>query len=154
MNRHDINICEVDAELLELILPLIACYQRFYEQEPDCDRNRDFFSALLKNPNTGIQFAAFNQKRCALGFATLYFLPSSLSARAYCVLNDLYTDPMHRNRGVGRQLIDKCRNYALQHDYSHLDWMTQSHNVTSMRLYDSLSAERTAWYYYSLPTKG
>ncbi|MDB5096293.1 MAG: GCN5-related N-acetyltransferase [Cyanobacteria bacterium RYN_339] len=133
---------------VDAILPLIADYQRFYGQVPDDDRNRAFFGALP----SGVQFAAMDGAR-AVGFVTLYFLPSSLTAASYCLLNDLYTLSEYRGQGVGRALIEHCRDYALEKGYPAIEWMTQRENVTAQRLYDSLPAERTDWAYYALPTR-
>jgi ribosomal protein S18 acetylase RimI-like enzyme len=148
-----ISIQAVNGEILSQLLPLIAAYQRFHQQEPDGERNLKFFGALIGEGKAGTQFAALDSQGTACGFATLYFQPSSLSANTACILNDLYTLPECRGRGIARQLIDHCAAYARTHHFSHLEWMTAQSNGTAQRLYDRLPADKTAWFYYALPTQ-
>lgn len=142
----------VTAGNFDAVLPLIADYQRFYGQEPDPARIHAFFGQFVGGDHPlGVQFLARQGERL-VGFATLYFLPSSLSARTYCVLNDLYTIPEARGQGVARTLIEHCRKAARRRGFSSLEWQTQKENSTAQRLYDRLGAEKTEWFTYSLST--
>ena len=135
----------------EAVLPLIAAYQEFYRQVPSLERNRTHFSQYLTNHEQGILFGAFLDDK-AIGFCTLYFLPSSLSGETMCVLNDIYTLPEYRGLGVARALLAESRTYAKQRGFSNLEWWTAESNATAQRLYDQLGARRSAWYLYDLPT--
>jgi ribosomal protein S18 acetylase RimI-like enzyme len=141
----------VTAATFEQVLPLIADYQRFYRATPDEARNRAHFGRLLTDHAHGIQFIALADDGRALGFATLYFPLSSVSAQVRCLMNDLYTVPDARGQGIGRALIRHCAAYARDHGYSSIFWQTEQTNTTAQRLYDSLSSDRTAWYTYTLP---
>ncbi len=132
---------------------LIDDYQRFYKVSPDSERNLRFFSDFLSHPTQGVQFVAVDTQGAPIGFATLYFLPSSLNAKPYCLMNDLYSVPLWRGKGVGKALIAHCRSVAKQKGFSSIEWMTQDSNTTAQKLYDSLPAEKTKWFYYSLPTQ-
>ncbi|MFN8610911.1 MAG: hypothetical protein U0931_25440 [Vulcanimicrobiota bacterium] len=80
-----LRIETVQADNFEQVLPLIASYQEFYQRIPDEVANRRHFSQFLSGQHPlGIQFLAFDAEGRALGFATLYFLPSSLSAGTSC----------------------------------------------------------------------
>ena len=96
----------------ERVLPLIAAYQRFYEATPDDDRNREHFARLLNDHADGIQFVALDDQGGALGFATLYFPLGSVTPGVFCLMNDLFTVPEARGRGIGRALILHCLSYA------------------------------------------
>ena len=138
---------------LEPLLPLIARYQEFYGAHPDPARNREHFGRIVSDPAQGVQFAALDADGAPLGFATLYFPYSSVSARAQCLLNDLYVEPHARGRGIGRGLIERCRRYAREHGYPTLEWQTEQANTAAQALYDRSGARRTAWYSYSLPVR-
>jgi ribosomal protein S18 acetylase RimI-like enzyme len=140
----------VTSETFELVLPLIADYQRFYEATPDEARNRAHFSRLLGSHAEGIQFVALDDGG-ALGFATLYFPLGSVSARVNCLMNDLYTIPAARGKGIGRALILHSLAYAKEHGFSSIYWQTAQSNARAQRLYESLPATRGAWYTYTLP---
>ena len=66
-------------ETLDLLLPLFAGDQRFYQAGPDEERNRKFLTHLLTTPALGAQYLATEDGH-ALGFATLYSPLSSVSA--------------------------------------------------------------------------
>src|SRR3954468_17259619 len=101
----------VTPDTFALVLPLIAAYQRFYAAAPDEERNCAHFGQFLGDHTRGIQFVALEDGQ-ALGFATLYFPLSSVSARANCLMNDLFTIPEARGKGIGRALIQHCLGYA------------------------------------------
>ncbi len=153
MNRS-VDIVAVTRDLMPQLVPLIDDYQRFYRCIPSSERNLKFFSDLIDKPEQGKQFAALNERGEPVGFVTLYFLPSSLSARTYCMLNDLYSLPETRGQGVGRRLIEHCREYCDVQGFDSLEWMTQKENERAQRLYDSLPAEKSEWLIYSLPSRG
>lgn len=145
----------VDAENFEQVLPLIAGYQEFYQRIPDEAANRKHFSQFLGGQHPlGIQFLAISADGRPLGFATLYFLPSSLSARTSCVLNDLFTSAEARKQGVGEALVRHCLEHAGLRGYASLDWQTAPSNTVAQSLYDRLGAKRVSWYHYSLATSG
>jgi GNAT superfamily N-acetyltransferase len=145
------HIETVTPATFELVLPLIAAYQRFYEAVPNEGRNRAYFSRFLDDQTNGIQFVALDGDGRALGFATLYFPLGSVSARANCLMNDLFTTPEARGKGIGRALITHCLQYAKDHGFSSIYWQTAQSNTTAQRLYDSLNTTRSAWYTYTLP---
>jgi GNAT superfamily N-acetyltransferase len=141
----------VTADTFELILPLIADYQRFYEAEPDQARNRAHFSQFLEHHDKGIQFVALDENGQALGFATLYFPMGSVTPGVYCLMNDLFTIPAARGQGVGRALILHCLDYAKAHGFSRISWQTAQTKERAQRLYNSLPTTYRVWLGYTLP---
>ncbi len=137
----------------EDVLPLVADYQVFYKALPDPERNRRHFSAFLKSHARGVQFLARDSAGVAVGFATLYKNFSSVSAAGICVLNDLYTVPSARGKGVGRALIEHSRAYARSHGYASLAWFTAADNHDAQVLYNKFKdATQKIWLRYALPT--
>ncbi len=134
------------------ILPLLAAYQRYYRTEPDEARHREHFTWVLADPSVAVQFVALEESLGPIGFATLYFPWSSVTAGSYCLLNDLYVDPASRGRGVGRALIERCRRYAFDAGYASLEWQTEQSNTEAQQLYDRMGAEQRGWYSYILST--
>ena len=149
--RDEIRIEAVTESTFERLLPLIEEYQRFYRCVPDRSKNRQFFSRLLDGA-VGIQFIALRND-AIVGFSTLYFVPSSLSAATQCVLNDLYTVPQERSRGVARALIDHCARHASGRGFPSLNWQTQKSNHTAQRLYNRFGAAKSDWLDFSLSLK-
>lgn len=149
----NVRVERVDAALLEKILPLIADYQVFYQQTPDPARNRVHFGRYTAESPAGVQFAALDEAGTPLGFATLYVQPSSLSGSDYCYLSDLFTVAEARGRGVARELLRRCAEWARAHGFDTIDWLTARSNATAQRLYDRLTPHRSEWFYYSWPVR-
>lgn len=136
----------------EKVIPLIGHYQRFYRQTPDEARTRRFFGQFVGGHHPmATLFVAIGKNEEALGFATLYFVPSSLSARTSCVLNDLFTASDSRGKGIGKALFEHCREHARRRGFASLEWQTEQSNGTAQRLYDKIGAARSSWFSYSLP---
>ncbi len=134
----------VDVGNFALLLPLIAEYQRFYGADPNAQLNEFYFRRFLNSHEEGIQFLALDEKREAVGFATVYWQLSSVSAGRNCVLNDLYTVPTRRE-GVATALIAHATSYARCCGVRRLEWQTQYSNESAARLYDRLPARKSVW---------
>jgi GNAT superfamily N-acetyltransferase len=145
-----VNIELVTLDNLAQVLPLIADYQRFYKVEPNDERNRIHFGRLATAPSQGAQWLALDENGEAVGFVTAYRVLSSTLAVERCLLNDLYVVPTVRGRGVGRQLIVHCAEWAVAQGYNGIYWRTADDNLTAQRLYDSLPTMRRTWIDYTL----
>lgn len=143
-----------DVRSFERILPLIGSYQRFYGMETNEERNRAFFRQFLEDHTRGVLFWAAGERGAPLGFATLYFIPSSLSARTVCTFNDLYVVEAERQQGLAILLGRHCLSYALQRGFRSVEWMTKPTNHEARRLYEQLPAQRSDWCVYQLSLEG
>ncbi|CCH31700.1 GNAT family N-acetyltransferase [Actinosynnema sp. NPDC047251] len=84
-----------------------------------------------------------------VGIAHFLVHPSTTSPDA-CYLQDLFTSPGARGRGVGRALIDAVEEWARAHECSRLYWHTKEDNHTARRLYDQV-AENRGFIAYVIP---
>lgn len=146
----EVEIAPIGAEELEVLLPLIAAYQRFYEaEEIDETRNRSFFRRFLAPSDDGLLIGARSEGRL-VGYACLYWHFSSLEAKETVLMNDLYVEEDCRGRGVGRALIEASAEVARERGVAYLEWATAPDNETAQRLYDRTGAERSEWIFYEL----
>jgi GNAT superfamily N-acetyltransferase len=74
-------------------------------------------------------------------------------APPFAVMNDLYTDAIASYKGVGRKLIEHCRQYAKDRDAIRLQWVTAEDNMTAQILYDNLDTTSRTWKFYSYPAE-
>lgn len=123
-------------------------YLTFYETELP-----DSISALtwerLLSPKEPIQgIAAFDEQGVMLGFTHIIYHRSTWSATQYCYLEDLFTAPVSRGKGVGRALIEAARAQAVADDCSQLYWITQESNTVAQALYDKV-AKKSGFIQYS-----
>jgi RimJ/RimL family protein N-acetyltransferase len=150
LNQSKWQIELVSHRTFERVLPLIAAYQRFYEMTPDEERNRAFFAQFLDDQSRGAIFGAFDDAGEALGFATLYFIPSSLSAAITCTFNDLYSVPGVRGGGVAIGVALQCFVYARGRGFQRISWLTHPDNKVARRIYEYTNATREEWCSYDL----
>jgi len=66
-----------------------------------------------------------------------------------CYLQDLFSAPEARGKGVGTALIDAVRKTAATKGVTNVYWMTHETNDTARRLYDKV-ARRTGFIEYDL----
>jgi GNAT superfamily N-acetyltransferase len=59
-----------------------------------------------------------------------------------CYLQDLFTDPAARGRGVARALIEQIAVWARERGCSQLYWRTHESNATARALYDKVAENR------------
>jgi GNAT superfamily N-acetyltransferase len=146
----EVEIAPIAVEEFELLLPLIAAYQRFYEvAEIDDERNRSFFRRFLALSEDGLLLGARSEGRL-VGYACLYWHFSSLEATECVLMNDLFVAESARGQGVGRALIEASAEVARERGAPFVEWSTAPDNKTAQRLYDSTGAERTEWFSYEL----
>ena len=82
-----------------------------------------------------------------LGFAHHRRFSSPYTGTTGLFLDDLFTDPAARGRGVGRALIGRLTEMATAEGRSVVQWVTAEDNHQAQALYDTL-ATRTRWVTY------
>jgi len=85
----------------------------------------------------------------AVGLTHYLYHRSGWSIVNNCYLQDLFTDPGVRGKGVGAALIEAVRQAAAVLGVTNVYWMTHETNTTARRLYDRV-ARRTGFIEYDL----
>lgn len=73
---------------------------------------------------------------------THFLVHPSTSGPDGCYLQDLFTAPDARGKGVARALIAAVADRAQAHDCARVYWSTQASNTTARRLYDQVAENR------------
>lgn len=74
-----------------------------------------------------------------LGIVHYLYHPVTWAAGPRCYLEDLFTAPEARGRGVGRALIEAVYTAADARGADQVYWLTQEFNATARRLYDQVA---------------
>jgi GNAT superfamily N-acetyltransferase len=136
---------------LDDLLPLTRAYCDFYEVAPSDDALRSFSRLLLADPaGEGVQLLARDDDGAAIGYATLYWSLSSLSASRIAIMDDLFVHEAARGGGVAEALIEECRARARRQGATTLNWQTARTNLRAQRVYQRVGARRAEWLDYSL----
>jgi len=114
----------------------------------------------LAEPITAATWARFQDPAepvfalvCALGdtlvgLAHYLFHRSTTRFNDVCYLQDLFTHPDHRGRGIGRLLIESVYDAARRAGAGRVYWQTQGSNAAGRALYDQV-AEHQGFIVYS-----
>jgi len=126
---------------LDAVAPLFDGYRQFYGQRSDPAAARTFLAERLARDESVI-FLAVAEDGEALGFTQLYASFSSVSLRRLWILNDLFVDPGVRRGGVGRRLLERAREWAVETDTKGLTLATAVTNRAAQSLYESCGWRR------------
>jgi GNAT superfamily N-acetyltransferase len=139
------------ADLGEL-LRLMRGYCDFYEVAPSDDALLAMSRALIADPEReGLQLVARDGDGRAVGFATIFWSWSTLSAARIGVMNDLFVHPDARGAGYADALIQACVDRARERGAVSLGWQTARDNLRAQAVYERMGGRREEWLDYSLP---
>src|SRR5690349_8205760 len=96
------------SDLAEL-LPLMRGYCEFYAVDPTDEALTAMAEALISDPEReGFQLIARDDTGRSIGFATVFWTWSTLSAARIGTMNDLFVHPDARGSGAADELIAEC----------------------------------------------
>ena len=149
--RAGVTIAAVgDADLADL-QPLVRGYAGIYGVAPADEDLMTLSRALIADPaREGIQFLARTHDGAAVGFATVFWLWSTLSARRVGLMNDLFVAPDARGAGAADALIERCRAACREQGATRLTWQTAKDNGRAQAVYDRIGGTREEWLDYWL----
>jgi GNAT superfamily N-acetyltransferase len=125
------------------VAPLFDGYRQFYGQRSDLAGAGAFLEERLRRDESVIFLAlADGESSDALGFTQLYPTFSSVSLRRLWILNDLFVRPDIRRGGVGRRLLERAREWAIETQAKGLILTTAITNEAAQALYESCGWRR------------
>ncbi|MEA2387241.1 MAG: hypothetical protein QOG41_14 [Thermoleophilaceae bacterium] len=148
-------IARVTEEDLPELLPLMRGYCDFYEVDPADEELLALSRELIASPERhGVQLIARSDDGRAVGFATVYWTWSTLSASEIGVMNDLFVVEEARGGGLADALIAECLNLCRERGAVELEWRTAKDNLRAQAVYERVGGIRSEWIDYSLPVTG
>jgi GNAT superfamily N-acetyltransferase len=101
------------------------------------------------NPVAEVLLAYWDEE--AVGFALYFRNFSTFLGQPGIYLEDLFVDPEHRGKGIGKALLARLAKIAAERGYGCLEWAVLDWNTPSIEFYRSLGAEPLdAWTAYRL----
>lgn len=145
---ENIEVKKAELNDLGIVSNLFNKYRIFYGQASNLDSSRKFIEERMIN-NESVIFI-ITEDAIPLGFVQLYPSFSSVSMKRTWILNDLYVDESARNKGIGKSLMNKAREFALETGTKGLTLATSIDNINAQKLYEQLGYKRNeSFYYYS-----
>ena len=126
-------------------------YCDFYEVAPSDEALLALARVLIEDPDQGLQLIARSDAGTAIGFATVFWTWSTLSAARLGVMNDLFVAEGARGGGAAYALIAACAERCRERGVTELAWQTAHTNLRAQAVYDRVGAQRDErWLDYSL----
>jgi GNAT superfamily N-acetyltransferase len=148
-----VRIAAVTEDDLGDLLPLMRGYCDFYQVEPSDEQLVALSGSLIADRDReGFQLLARDDTGRALGFATVYWSWSTLSASRIAIMNDLFVHPDARGSGLAEAMIEECRVRAGTRGATSLGWQTAKDNIRAQKVYERVGGRRQEWLDYSLET--
>lgn len=118
---------------------LFAGYNEFYGRTmPD-----EFFDKSWEDFRTDERVHAFGAKVDGQLVGIVHFVVhASTTSADWCYMQDLFTAPDARGKGVARALIAAVSEWARSHACGRVYWSTHESNTTARRLYDQVAENR------------
>lgn len=121
----------------EAWLVLARGYKAFYETETSAAEFETAWQRLLGGD--GVHGLGAFVDGQLVGF-THYLFHTTVWTRSVCYLQDLFTLPEARGRGVARSLIGAVADIAREAGAARCYWLTQENNLTARALYDRVAS--------------
>ena len=145
-----LNIIRANFTHLDQVAPLFDGYRVYYAQTTDIESSKEFIRQRIVLQDSVI-FLAVDDNGKGLGFTQLYPTLSSVSMGRVWILNDLFVHPDARKQGVGRLLLERAKQFGIEHGALRLQLSTELTNSSAQSLYESLGWQRDEeFYHYSL----
>ncbi|RSM60908.1 GNAT family N-acetyltransferase [Amycolatopsis sp. WAC 01376] len=143
-----ITIAPLKPEDREAWESLFRAYIAFYERVAP----QEVYDRAWREFRSGERMHAFGARVGGELVGITHFLvhPSTSALTDVCYLQDLFTAPEARGKGVARALIDAVADWARDRDCDRVYWHTKESNVTARRLYDQVAVNR-GFIQYQLP---
>ena len=128
-----VTIRQANLEDLVGLVHLFDAYRIFYRKNSDKKAAEKFLQQRL-TLGDAVVFIALDQSDF-VGFVNCYFQLSSVQMKSFLILNDLFVDEAHRNLGIGKRLIDRVKQYAVENGLTGIQLETEIDNEAGNHLY-------------------
>ncbi|MDQ2914302.1 MAG: GNAT family N-acetyltransferase [Chloroflexota bacterium] len=126
---------------LDDLVPLFDGYRQFYGQRSDPAAARPFLSQRMERDQC-VVYLAYTTPHEPAGFTLLYPSFSSVSLKPLWILNDLFVRSDVRRAGVGRALLERARQHAVDTGARGLSLSTAVTNKSAQTMYESCGWKR------------
>lgn len=127
-------------------------YDEVYRTSPQAERTMRRFLADLASGGHAFLFVAVTSDE-ETGEHVIGFLSGEIregsptfSPKTWASVDDIYVAPEHRSRGVGRELVRRCREWARDHGADGVSLQVAAANERARRLYQELGFREVSVY--------
>jgi len=128
---------ESDVPLILSFIRKLAEYEKLSDQvvATEADIHAQVFGP---NPVAEVLLAYWDEE--PVGFALYFRNFSTFLGKTGIYLEDLFVDPEHRGKGIGKALLIRLAKITVERGYGRLQWAVLDWNAPSIEFYRSLGA--------------
>ena len=108
------------------------------------------WSRLCDPENTHVNGLCAEMNGDILGIAHYILHPTTGQIHPVCYMQDVYVDPDHRRKGIGRRLVNEVTEIGSREKWARMYWITQSDNVEAKAMYENFGI-KLDFSFYVLP---
>ena len=124
----------------------LAEYERLLDQVV---ANESALHRALFGERPYVEALVVNVENETVGFALFFHNFSTFLGKPGMYLEDLYVRPAFRGQGLGKALLTRVAQIAVERDCGRMEWSVLDWNEPSIRFYESLGAKPlTDWTVY------
>ncbi len=126
------------------ILSLIRELAEYEKLSADCVATEAGLAEHLFGPTRAAEATVAERDATVVGYAIWFRTFSTFLAKPGIYLEDLYVQPAHRDKGLGKAFLKCLANIAVERNYGRIEWSVLKWNAPSIAFYKSLGAEPLA----------
>jgi GNAT superfamily N-acetyltransferase len=123
-----------------LILDLIRALAEYERLADACVATEEQLTASLFGPSPDAEVIIAEWDGKPAGFALYFHTYSTFLARRGLWLEDLFVRPELRGNGIGKALLSRLAQIAIERDCGRLEWAVLDWNASAIGFYRSLGA--------------
>ena len=139
------NIQQATSENIEDITALFDEYKVFYKPKYDINSVAALIPERITKSDSVIFLADIDVQ--VVGFTQIYPMFLSVSMQKLYVLKHIYVDPTHKGKGIGKILLNRGKEYTIEHHEKSLILETEINN-TGKHLYERLGKLKDLQYFH------
>ena len=126
-----------DAPVVLQFIRRLAEYEKLLQ---DVVATEDSISEVLFGPNPRAFCDIAEWDGVPVGFAVWFYNFSTFHGRLGIYLEDLFVDPAHRGKGIGKALLKNLARRCVDEGLTRLQWWVLNWNTSSVEFYKSVGA--------------
>ena len=127
-------------EDMEQVVALCQEHARFEGTEVGRDLTSTALSSFIFTSGQ-VKCLVVEQGKQVVGYATFMIQFSTWNAAYYLYLDCLFLKEEVRGKGMGVEMMEEIRKYAIAHNLTLMEWQTPCFNTGAIRFYHRLGAE-------------
>ena len=125
---------------VSLILRLIKALSVYEKLEDEVVATEEKIDRALFGPRPYAETLIAEDDGEPVGFALFFHNFSTFLAQPGIYLEDLFVEPEHRGKGIGRALLARLAQIAVERDCGRLEWAVLDWNTDAIGFYERLGA--------------